>query len=443
MRKGNVNSNDKSKKIGSMEDKLYKKNTNKDQNSRLKRPLSTTKQKVILGIWIIVVIFVIFEIFRLMQYTLGKVDKDKLWLYNGVSKVVGMFVSNKPSETKEEHSLKFAGLGDIYVTTNMLKGSKEGSSYDFTLGTESVKTVLKDFDVVTASLATPVADKGLGYSSNNIYNTPVEILDTIKEMNVSTIATATKHAMDKGEKGITQTLANIKEKGINQVGIGTDTRSEPVIISKNEINIGVLSYTSKSNVKLSKKQDMLINILDEEELKKDINFLKEKNVDYIVSYLNTAQDTSLMTKGEQKSDVEKLFAAGVNVVLGTGSTVVQEDVQDEIDINNEKSHVYAIYGLGDFMGTYKSADNQLSIISNIEFTKEITKNKKGEIIKTQKDMKVKAPIALWTEIAKDYSKKIYILDDEIKAYNENKSEFTEKQYKEMLEAQTRITKTFN
>ena len=82
----------------------------------------------------------------------------------------------------------------------MLNGAKTSDGYDFSTGTESVKEVLSKYDLVTASLSTPVAGKSLGYSTVKEYNAPNEILTFLKDLNVSVLATATTNAMDNRNK---------------------------------------------------------------------------------------------------------------------------------------------------------------------------------------------------------------------------------------------------
>lgn len=431
MRAGRTNSmND------NMEDNFVNKNkkTNKIKNKHI----------VLMIVWLIIAIFVIYQVYMLVMYTLGKVDKDKMWLYNSMNSIMNIFIKNTNKATTEEYSLKFAGLGDVYLTSSMINSAKNGTSYDFSEGTSKIKEQLEKFDVVVASLSTPVADKTLGYSNKSIYNAPIELLDTLKELNVSAVATATDHAMDKNEKGITSTIDNLKNASIEQVGINdSEEKNKPLVLSKNEINIGFLSYATKSNVKIATNKDYLVNILDEDVLKQDIEYLKSKNVDYIIAYLNDPNEDSLLTSGTQKQNVELLFNNGVNVVLGTGSMVVQGQVEDQIQIDeNTTNHIYSIYSLGDFFGSYSTDDNKSSVIANIEFTKKIKKNKKGEIEDTVVNMKVNTPIFLWTSLSTNNLKTMYVMQDAISEYNRGNSSLSSKEYNKIAEANNRLKSLF-
>ncbi len=404
---------------------------NKDKN----------KLKIKLFIWIILTIFVGYQVYTMITYTLGMRDKEKMWLYNSVNSFVGMFITKAPNQTVENYSLKIAALGDIYLTSNSLSGAKTGSTYDFSTGIDDVSQKLKDYDLVIASLNTPVADS-LSYSAKSVYNAPIELLDTLKELNISVVATANQHSMDKNENGIIQTEKALKDKEISQVGISSETRNDPVVITKNNISIGILSYTTDTNVSIKASKDYLVNIFEEDNIKKDIEYLKSKNVDYIISYLYVPNENSTIPNSKQKECVDTLFNNGVNVVLGTGSNVVQDTEEDLIKVNDKDTHIYAAYGLGDFMGSYDTADNRVNAIVNIEFTKDITKNKKGEVIGTSTEMKTKDQIGIWTQFSTKHVKTMYIISNEIEKYNNDTSKLTAKEYNELKEANDRLMELF-
>lgn len=402
------------------------------------------KHIILMIVWLIIAIFIIYQVYMLVMYTLGKVDKEKMWLYNSVNSIMNIFVKNTSKATTEEYSLKFAGLGDIYLTSSMISSAKNGTSYDFNKGTSKIKEKLEKFDVIVASLATPVADKTFGYSSKSIYNAPIELLDTLKNLKISAVATATNHAMDKNEKGIKSTIDNLKNASIEQVGINySEEKNKPLVIFKNEISIGILSYATKSNVKVATNKDYLVNILDEDAVKEDVEYLKSKNVDYIIAYLNDPNEDSLLTSGVQKQNVELLFNNGVNIILGTGSMVVQGGEEDQIQIDEDTTnHIYSIYSLGDFFGSYSTDDNKSSVIANIEFTKKIKKNKKGEIEDTVTDMKVNTPIFVWTCLSTNNLKTMYVMQDVINEYDSGNSNLSSKEYNKILEANKRLKGLF-
>ncbi len=419
MRRGNIDNN-----IDEEERLVVNNKENDKENDKI---------KVKLFMWLIITIFLFYQIYSMISYTLGNKEKEKMWLYNSVSSVVNVVYSHAPKQTEENYSLKFAALGDIYLSSNTLKGAKGTSSYDFSTGTDSISSELKKFDIVMASLATPVVDNS-SYTSKDTYNAPNELLDTLKKLNISIVATATYHAMDKSENGIVATTTELKNKNIAQIGISSESRNNPIVITKNNITLGILSYTTSSQTKISDKKDYLVNVFNEKDLKKDIEYLKSKNVDYIISYLYSQNQDSKITTSKQKECVDILFKNGVNVVFGTGSNTVQNTEEDLITVNEKDSHVYIAYGLGDFIGSYETEENRLSTISSIEFTKTIKKDKKGQETSIETDMKVADLSGIWTKFSAKYIKSMYLVNSEIENYDNDKSNITSSDYLELKNA---------
>ena len=406
------------------------------------RNKSTKKQIIFMIIFIIIFLLMLVEVIRFAGYTLGKYGRENMWLYNSVDSLVQKIYTRKPSLQTEENKVTIAALGNIYLTPNMIKGAKETDGYNFTAGLENVQTKLKEYDFVLANLSTPVAGSSVGYSTTKTFNAPDEIVTTLKDLNISAVATATYHIYDKKDDGISATIQKLNDASILQTGISNENRSEPIVLTKNNINIGILSYATKSNVKLSTDSNAL-NVFSEENVINDVAFLKEKNVDIIIAYLDVYDEDTIMTSSEHKNNVDILLDNGVNVVLGGGVAVVQDDYEDQIELKDAtKSHVYTVYSLGDFMGGYTSDYAQATIIPTFEITKSVTTNRKGEVKQVLFDFKANDPIYTWTSIDKKYNKTMYLMEEEIANFNNDTSNLTAKEYNSMKEEYLRILEMY-
>lgn len=423
--------------------KTISENRSNNENG-FNREKSTKKQIIFMIIWFLIFLFLLFEVIKLINYTLGKYDKENMWLYNSINSIVQKIYIKENLAQTEEKKVSLAALGNIYLTPNITKGSKDVEGYNFTNGLEDIQKKLKEFDFVVANLSTPIADKSLGYSTAKSYNAPEELITTLKDLNISAVSTATYHIYDKKDKGITGTIDNLTAASINQTGISNNEKIEPIILSKNDINIGILSYTNDSNIEISSSSGS-VNILEEEKLKQDIKYLKEKNVDIIIAYLNEYSKETTVIDSKLKNDADLLFDNGVNIVFGGDIAAVHDNYEDEITIESDtkqKSHLYVIYSLGDFMGGYLDEYGSATIIPSFEITKTIIKNNKGEISNTRVDFKANKPIFTWTSVDKNYSKTMYIMEDEISNFNNDNSNLTAKEYKQMKEEYTRILKLY-
>ena len=405
---------------------------------------SHKKDMIKFFVWMAIFIFVYYQVYVLVAYTLGKKDKANMWLYNGINNVMTMLVP-KAVETTEDNTLKLAALGDIYTSTNILKAAKTGSKYDFSSPLNQAKEVLSKYDVVLASLNTPVAGYSSGYSTKTLYNAPSELLQSIKSIGVSVLATAGNNLMDKGENGIKSTIKEIQTADINQVGLNSSTdRTKPYIVDKNNIKVAILSYMTTSKTKVIKGKEYLVNTLTEANIKDDMTYVKSQNVDYVICYLNVPNEDESRVNADQKNNVDMLFENGVNVVLGTGSKIVQEKSEDLFTLSDgTKNHVYVLYSLGDFIGDMNTDDRKVSIAADITFTKNVTKDKDGKVIddKTKKNMLINNPISFYTTVSSTYKTINYPIDVTLDQYNQDKLQLTAKDYKAIKAAQDTLKET--
>ncbi len=395
-------------------------------------------------IWTVICVFIYYQIYVLVSYTLGKRDRAGMWLYNGVNKVITTIIP-KAKETTQENTLKLLALGDIYTSNNILKGAKNGSEYNFLDSYIQTKDILAKYDIVLASLNTPVAGSTYGYSTKTVYNAPNDLLTAIKSLGISVLATAGNHSMDKGEKAIDATINQLELNSINQIGLNSsDDRNKPYIVDKNNIKVAILSYMTTSKVKVTKGKEYLINLLTEENIKKDMEYVKSQNVDYVVCYLNIPNEDATRVNSDQKNSVEMLFENGVDVVLGTGSKVVQEKSEELFELSNGTSnHVYAIYSLGDFIGDMDTDDRKVSIAADITFSKNITKDKNGNIIeeKTKSNMLINDSLSFYTKVSSSYKTTNYPINMTLDLYNQDKISLDAKDYKAMKAAQDSFKET--
>lgn len=405
---------------------------------------SNTKIKMI--IWIIITAFIYYQLFLIVQYSLGKIPKEKAHLYNFFNSTINMFVEKKGANIKTaEYELDVAMLGDVnlnYESSKSLRDNKDEYMKTF----ENIAPVLKEYDLVLASLNSSLisSDEKLVKQKAGVKISTSEVLDVLKQIGVSAIATATNNINDKNEAGIIKTLEEITAANIKQTGI-SDTKKdiEPLVIEKNNIKLGVISVSTNNSVKLAKDKTYMVNNLDEANLKRDINILKTKDVDFIIAYLNIPSGSSTLINSERKNAIEMLLNEGVNVVIGTGSSTLQESFEDLYEVNNTKNHIYAIYSTGDFIGDFDTQEKRVSSISNFKFTKTVKTDKNGEVIKdqTKKNMIVNPAILLYTNVEKSGKYKIYTIDEALKKYDDKSLSLTTKEYEYIKNINTTFNKT--
>lgn len=164
-------------------------------------------------------------------------------------------------------------LGDIICTLWDLQHNSNYSNW-------FSKTVSywEGADYVVANLETPIAGEDAGYTSHPYsFNTPIELLIAIKNANISLLATANNHCLDRGINGLFQTITELERVGIKHTGTfkkKKDRRYEILEVAGKKI--GILSVTYGTNAQenhfyLPIYQKHVVNMLQEQELYEPIS----------------------------------------------------------------------------------------------------------------------------------------------------------------------------
>ncbi|MDR1074477.1 MAG: CapA family protein, partial [Treponema sp.] len=113
-----------------------------------------------------------------------------------------------------------------------------------------IARLVKNADIAFVNQETVLAGKDFGYSGYPQFNTPQLVGDALIAAGFNVVNHATNHIMDKGEKAVFATMDfwdNHPEIACLGVHRSEEASGDPVIIEKNNISIGFLSYTYGTN----------------------------------------------------------------------------------------------------------------------------------------------------------------------------------------------------
>src|SRR5207237_5618258 len=104
-------------------------------------------------------------------------------------------------------------------------------------------------DWAIANMETTLAGSELGYEGYPLFNAPAQIVDAAKKVGFNIFITANNHAMDKGEKGVINTINNIRARGVPSVGTATSAKEAEkiLLINRNNIYMAIMAYSFGTN----------------------------------------------------------------------------------------------------------------------------------------------------------------------------------------------------
>lgn len=252
---------------------------------------------------------------------------------------------------EEDRRVSFAAVGD-----NLIHGAVFGDPYhvsngvlDYTSIYENTNYLIEDVDIANINQETVLGGTQLGLSHYPMFNSPQEIGDAVVAAGFNWISQASNHSIDRGEEAILSAMnywdgkENVITTGINR----TQEEAEQLrIIEKNGIRFGLLNYTYGLNGFVEPEgKEYLVNNMDKEQIKKDVEKLKEQS-DVILASMHWGQEYQFQQNEEQEEFAQYLADLGVQVIIGAHPHVIQPIEWIE---GKDGNKTLVMYSLGNFL----------------------------------------------------------------------------------------------
>lgn len=281
-------------------------------------------------------------------------------------------VAETPKEP-EKYTLTISAGGDLLIHDTIFKSVKlSNGTYNFKPVFENVKYIFEDSDLSVINLEVPVAGNKFAPSNYPAFNSPVELLDAVKDMGIDVVSTANNHALDKRYAGLEATIENATSKGIKVIGTArVKEETEPIIIEKNNIKIGITSYTYGTNgIPIPKDYPFCVNIIDKDKMLEDIKYMKDEGADFVFFVLHFGQEYQLTPNTTQTALVDFLVKNGVDVIFGSHPHVPQPYELKEVTLaDGTKKQAFVIYSLGNFVSNQTDYYTKMGGIATVNLSK--------------------------------------------------------------------------
>ena len=130
---------------------------------------------------------------------------------------------SKQEEVSLENEVSLVMVGDNLLHMPLIKNAEQtDGSYNFDSLYGEMKPYFENADISVIVQETVLGGESLGYSGYPMFNSPQEVGDSIKDAGFDVVLHATNHSLDKGAKGVENTIEfwkkypEMKILGINE-----------------------------------------------------------------------------------------------------------------------------------------------------------------------------------------------------------------------------------
>ncbi len=259
---------------------------------------------------------------------------------------------NQSAVSAAEKRVTLSMVGDVLLHTPVVKASDDGKGgYDFKPIFKNLKNVIESYDIAIVNQETIPGGKELGISGYPAFNAPYEIGDAIADGGFDIVLHANNHALDRGKKGVVNTLKYWKSKHplLAVLGMyGNKKDSEKIYVAeKNGIKIAILNYTYGTNgIKPPADMPFAVNYLEKARVEADIKKAR-RMADFVVVCPHWGTEYNMGISDYQRYWTDIFLKNKVDLVIGAHPHVIEpiEWVKDKK--TGHRMLVY--YSLGNFV----------------------------------------------------------------------------------------------
>lgn len=301
----------------------------------------------------------------------------------------GMSINKKVQETNQKKAARdlqikrekakvevsISMVGDVLMHNPTLKsGLQDDGSYNYDHLFKNVKEQMGNADISLANQEVILGGTDLGISAYPAFNAPQELGDSLVKSGFNTILHATNHTLDKGQKGVDNTLTYWKEKHPETTVLGIhesqEDRDQIYVFEKKGFKIAILNYTYGVNGNhIPEDRPYLVDLMDKSQMEKDIQKAKEL-ADYVIVCPHWGTEYVFEATEEQKEWTDFFLKQGVDLVIGTHPHVI-EPVEWVEDGENK---MLVFYSLGNFVSCQDKWYRMLGAMANVTLLKDADGN---------------------------------------------------------------------
>lgn len=272
--------------------------------------------------------------------------------------------------------VSFSVVGDIMNHDLQITTAYDSSCdcWDYKFSFEKVKPYLEKTDITIGNLETTLPGEKSLYSGYPQFGAPDSLIDALYWAGFRILTLANNHSVDKGLQGILRTKMVVKTKGLLPLGTFTDEEYQNKhfvsFYRKNQILFAFLNFTYGTNG-LAVPYPAVINQIDLEELRMQIEYAKKQNPDVVILLLHYGKEYITIPNPYQKLIVNLAFKEGVDIVLGGHPHVLQpfELLKIRDKYGDEKERLVA-WSLGNFISNQSKPNTDGGMIFQFKVKKE-------------------------------------------------------------------------
>jgi poly-gamma-glutamate capsule biosynthesis protein CapA/YwtB (metallophosphatase superfamily) len=247
-------------------------------------------------------------------------------------------------------SFTIAASGDILIHASVAQAAAAyagGNGYDFTPMLGPTEPWISEADLAICHLEGALSADDSGLSYYPLFVAPHTVANAIAAAGYDACSLAGNHALDRGERGLEETIELLEERGIAHEGTArSEDERLPGLYQVNGVRVAHLDYTYGLNG-LPRPAWYSVNLIDPEAILADARWAREQGAEFVILTIHWGVEYQHAPTVEQVVLAERLLgSADIDLIIGSHAHVVQP-------IGRVNGKV-VVYGMGNHLSNQNS-----------------------------------------------------------------------------------------
>lgn len=268
------------------------------------------------------------------------------------TQAVPVNVENPTTQKPQNTKVTLVAVGDNLIHNTLITaGEQDDGSLNYTSLYANIKPDIESADIAVIDQETVLGGDEFEYTGYPVFNSPWEIGEAAIDAGFDIFNCATNHTLDKGWAGVENELEFFKEhKDVVALGINDSEESSDNIAyyEKNGITFALFNFTYGTNgIPLPSDKPWCIDLLENKDKIKQQLAQARKNADCVIVFPHWGTEYSFDASEYQKEYTQLFYDAGVDIVIGCHTHVIEPVEWITKEGSDRKMLVY--YSLGNFI----------------------------------------------------------------------------------------------
>jgi len=258
-------------------------------------------------------------------------------------------------------------VGDIMTHIQQLEAARFGATWDFEPQFRMVKPLFHN-RLSVGNLETVFAGEKRKFSGYPLFNTPDELAGALLNLKIDVAMLANNHILDNGLDAALRTTKVLDGAGIYWTGLSSQYDPDaPLLVEHSGLKWAFINYSYGSNSprKLSKSEDLRLNVINDEAITSSLRRAAAYEPDMTVAYFHWGAEYQYNPSKSQRHTAALCLENGANLVIGAHPHVLQPI---EV-VRSDKGYAVVAYSLGNFVSYQRTKPRERSVVLAVDVEK--------------------------------------------------------------------------